>query len=62
MAEATGLSLAACSRIRAEVKVPHPRHREALGKLVGARVSLGQRPDVENMLTSRPLRVREGRL
>ena len=32
--KATGLSLAACSRIRAGAKVPHPRHWEALRKLV----------------------------
>jgi hypothetical protein len=31
--KATGLSLAACSRIRAGAKVPHPRHWEALRKL-----------------------------
>jgi hypothetical protein len=30
IAAATGLSLAACSRIRAGAKVPHPRHWEAL--------------------------------
>ena len=34
IAEATGLSLAACSRIRAGAKVPHPRHWEALLSLV----------------------------
>ena len=34
--KATGLSLAACSRIRAGVKVPHPRHWDALLALVGA--------------------------
>jgi hypothetical protein len=34
IAEATGLSLAACSRIRAGAKVPHPRHWEALRKLI----------------------------
>jgi hypothetical protein len=34
--KATGLSLAACSRIRAGAKVPHPRHWEALRKLVQA--------------------------
>lgn len=33
IAEATGLSLAACSRIRAGAKLPHPRHWEALRKL-----------------------------
>jgi hypothetical protein len=33
IAAATGLSLAACSRIRAGTRVPHPRHWEALGKL-----------------------------
>jgi hypothetical protein len=32
--KATGLSLAACSRIRAGAKVPHPRRWEALRKLV----------------------------
>jgi hypothetical protein len=31
--KATGLSLAACSRIRAGAKVPHPRHWEALREL-----------------------------
>ena len=33
IAAATGLSLAACSRVRAEVKIPHPRHWKALRKL-----------------------------
>jgi hypothetical protein len=33
IAAATGLSLAACSRIRAGMKVPHPRHWEALIEL-----------------------------
>jgi hypothetical protein len=33
IAAATGLSLAACSRVRAEARVPHPRHWEALQKL-----------------------------
>jgi hypothetical protein len=32
--KATGLSLAACSRIRAGAKVPHPRHWSALSILV----------------------------
>jgi hypothetical protein len=32
---ATGLSLAACSRIRAGARVPHPRHWQALLKLLG---------------------------
>jgi CRISPR-associated endonuclease Cas1 len=36
IAEATGLSLAACSRIRAGAKLPHARHWEALGELVEA--------------------------
>ena len=36
IAEATGLSLAACSRIRAGAKVPHPRHWEGLLGLVEA--------------------------
>jgi hypothetical protein len=35
IADATGLSLAACSRIRAGAKVPHPRHWNALLKLAG---------------------------
>lgn len=35
IATATGLSLAACSRIRAGARVPHPRHWEALAKLAG---------------------------
>ncbi|MGA8534103.1 MAG: hypothetical protein WB615_08345 [Candidatus Tumulicola sp.] len=34
IAKATGLSLAACSRIRAGARVPHPRHWEALRVLV----------------------------
>ncbi|HLY02995.1 MAG TPA: CRISPR-associated endonuclease Cas1 [Candidatus Cybelea sp.] len=34
IAAAAGLSLAACSRIRAGARVPHPRHWKALGKLV----------------------------
>lgn len=34
IAEATGLSLAACSRIRAGAKAPHPRHWDALLALV----------------------------
>jgi hypothetical protein len=34
IATATGLSLAACSRIRARAKVPHPRHWEALRELM----------------------------
>ncbi|HEY1866865.1 MAG TPA: hypothetical protein VGG70_01125 [Candidatus Cybelea sp.] len=33
IAAATGLSLAACSRIRARARVPHPRHWEALREL-----------------------------
>ena len=33
IAEVTGLSLAACSRIRAGAKVPHPRHWAALREL-----------------------------
>ncbi|MGC9993546.1 MAG: hypothetical protein ABSD52_14300 [Candidatus Cybelea sp.] len=32
--KATGLSLAACSRVRAGAKVPHPRHWEGLLSLV----------------------------
>lgn len=34
IAEATGLSLAACSRFRAGARVPHPRHWETLLSLV----------------------------
>lgn len=34
IAKATGLSLAACSRIRAGRRVPHPRHWETLSSLV----------------------------
>jgi CRISPR-associated endonuclease Cas1 len=36
IANATGLSLAACSRLRAGAKVPHPRHWEGLLGLVEA--------------------------
>jgi len=36
IAAATGLSLAACSRIRAGAKVPHPRHWEPLAALIHA--------------------------
>jgi hypothetical protein len=36
IAAATGLSLAACSRIRACARAPHPRHWKALGALVHA--------------------------
>ena len=35
IAEATGLSLAACSRVRAGTRVPHPRHWHALMQLLG---------------------------
>jgi CRISPR associated protein, Cas1 family len=34
IAAATGLSLAACSRFRSGAKVPHPRHWDALARLV----------------------------
>jgi hypothetical protein len=34
MAEATGLSLAACSRIRSGARTPHPRHWDSLFGLV----------------------------
>jgi CRISPR-associated endonuclease Cas1 len=37
IAKATGLSLAACSRIRSGAKVPHPRHWSGLLALVEAR-------------------------
>jgi hypothetical protein len=36
IAKATGLSLAACSRIRAEASVPHPRHWGSFAALVKA--------------------------
>jgi hypothetical protein len=36
IAKATGLSLAASSRIRAGARLPHPRHWEALCALVGS--------------------------
>ncbi len=36
IAEATGLSLAACSRIRAGARVPHPRHWENLSRLTAS--------------------------
>ncbi|HVN69518.1 MAG TPA: CRISPR-associated endonuclease Cas1 [Candidatus Binatia bacterium] len=36
IAAATGLSLAACSRIRSGAKVPHPRHWASLEKLVAS--------------------------
>jgi hypothetical protein len=36
IAAATGLSLAACSRIRADAKAPHPRHWDGLFALVEA--------------------------
>jgi hypothetical protein len=36
MGKATGLSLAACSRIRAGAKVPHARHWERLRELVNS--------------------------
>ena len=40
IAAATGLSLAACSRIRAGARVPHPRHWGALVKLVNKAITL----------------------
>jgi hypothetical protein len=36
IAEATGLSRAACSRIRAGARVPHPRHWRTLTALVAS--------------------------
>ena len=39
IAAATGLSLAACSRIRAGAKVPHPRHWAKLAALLAARLA-----------------------
>jgi hypothetical protein len=49
IAAATGLSLAACSRIRAGARVPHPRHWQALKELLGGeRRSAGMQPsDIE---------------
>jgi hypothetical protein len=41
IAKATGLSLAACSRIRAGTRAPHPRHRDSFVRLIGTRDSLG---------------------
>jgi hypothetical protein len=35
ISKATGLSLAACSRIRAGARVPHPRHWQALIQMLG---------------------------
>lgn len=35
IAKATGLSLAACSRVRAGKRAPHPRHRNAFLRLIG---------------------------
>jgi hypothetical protein len=35
ISKATGLSLAACSRIRAGTRIPHPRHWAVLRRLVG---------------------------
>jgi hypothetical protein len=35
IAAATGLSLAACSRVRSGAKAPHPRRWEVLRKLAG---------------------------
>ena len=37
LAAATGLSLVACSRIRSGARVPHPRHWDALKRLIGER-------------------------
>jgi hypothetical protein len=37
IANATGLSLAACSRVRAGARVPHPRHWDTLQKLADSR-------------------------
>ena len=53
IAKATGLSLAACSRIRAGTRVPHPRHWEAFIILIrGA----GTTPlDLRNLNASAPL-------
>jgi hypothetical protein len=34
ISKVTGLSLAACSRIRADAKVPHPRHWDPLTTIV----------------------------
>jgi hypothetical protein len=37
IAKATGLSLTACSRIRAGARAPHPRHWDALVALISGR-------------------------
>ncbi len=37
IAAATGLSLAACSRVRAGARVPHPRHWDTLQRLADSR-------------------------
>ena len=44
IAAATGLSLAACSRIRAGAKAPHPRHWEALRELASLRTDSKDEP------------------
>jgi Immunity protein 50 len=36
ISKATGLSLAACSRIRAGARLPHPRHFDALWSLISS--------------------------
>ena len=43
IAEATGLSLAACSRFRAGTRVPHPRHWTAFAQLVNSYPRLERR-------------------
>ena len=39
IASATGLSLVACSRIRSGARIPHPRHRDGLRKLIAGKQS-----------------------
>lgn len=51
IAEATGLSLAACSRIRAGLRVPHPRHWDAILVLVGVEKAC---PHPDERLRSKP--------
>jgi hypothetical protein len=42
IAQATGLSLAPCSRFRCGTRVPHPRHWEAFAALIGRCELLGR--------------------
>jgi hypothetical protein len=49
IAAATALSLAACSRIRAGVKLPHPRHWQTLKQLLGGEGR--ETPNAQSMAT-----------